>query len=137
MYGRFIQQCRTSRGITQVELARTVGTSQANISAFEHGRRIPTADTLNKIVVACGLVLVAEGPDSRVVCGLPRAGWFDDDDLPENDELSDLIAEQSHRETAEAGRAFLALPPSRQSAYLDDLNSLGDEAIRSGRVVSS
>jgi transcriptional regulator with XRE-family HTH domain len=137
MYGRFIRQCRTIRGISQVELARMVGTSQSNISACEHGRRIPTADTLNKIVVACGFVLVAEGSGSRVVCGLPRAGWFDDDDLPENDELSDLIAEESHRETAEAGRAFMALSPSQQSAYLDDLNSHGDEAIQSGRVVSS
>lgn len=136
MYGRFIKQCRTSRGITQAELAGMIGTSQANVSAFEHDRRIPTTDTLNKIVVACGFVLVAEGPGAKVVCGLPHAGWFDDEDIPENDELSDIIAEQSHRETAAVGQEFLALSTSEQARYLDDLNSLGDEAIQSGLIVS-
>ncbi len=136
MYGRFIHQCRSIRGITQAELARMIGTSQANVSAFERDRRIPTADTLNKIVVACGFLLVAEGIGEKVVCGLPHAGWFDDEDIPENDELSDIIAEQSHRETAAAGREFLALPANEQATYLDDLNTLGDESIESGRVAS-
>jgi transcriptional regulator with XRE-family HTH domain len=36
--GRAIQQARLHAGITQVELAACLGTSQSEISALEHGR---------------------------------------------------------------------------------------------------
>lgn len=82
MYGSFIRQLRASRGLSQAELAATVGISQPNLSAYERDRRVPTADTLNKLVVACGYQLAATHGGDVVYCPLPHAGWFPDDDDP-------------------------------------------------------
>lgn len=82
MYGAFIRAVRESRGISQDQLARTVGISQPNVSAYEHDRRIPNTDTLNKLLVACGYQLAAADGTRVVYCPLPAAGWFPDEDLP-------------------------------------------------------
>lgn len=85
MYGAFIRAVRESKGISQDQLARTVGISQPNVSAYERDRRIPTADTLNKLLVACGYQLAAADGTRVVYCPLPTAGWFPDEDLPSAD----------------------------------------------------
>jgi transcriptional regulator with XRE-family HTH domain len=83
MYGPFLRQLRTSREMTQAQLAETTGISQPNLSAYENGRREPTLDVLNRIVVACGYQLVADGgPNHQIRLPLPKAGWFPDEDLP-------------------------------------------------------
>lgn len=83
MYGAFLQQLRTSRGMTQAQLAETTGISQPNLSAYENGRREPTLDVLNRIVVACGYQLVADGgPNHQIRVPLPKVGWFPLEDLP-------------------------------------------------------
>lgn len=82
MYAEFLKQLRTSRGLSQAVLAEISGISQPNISAFENGRRVPTLDVLNRIVVACGYQLVAEAGPNQVRCPLPKAGWFPHEDLP-------------------------------------------------------
>lgn len=52
--------------MTQAELARRAGTSQPVISAYEHGRRDPTCETLRKLVEAGGerLYMDAMPPES-------------------------------------------------------------------------
>lgn len=82
MYGTFLRELRASRGLSQGDLASVVGISQPNLSAYERDRRVPSADTLNRLVVACGYQLVARAGDRVVACGLPRAGWFPDEDDP-------------------------------------------------------
>ena len=82
MYGAFIREIRESRALSQRELAEVVGISQPNLSAYERDRRVPTADTLNRLAVACGYQLVARAGARSVACPLPRAGWFPDDDDP-------------------------------------------------------
>jgi len=82
MYGAFLCAVRESRGLGQTELAELVGISQPNLSAYERGRRVPTADTLNRLLVACGYQLVASAGSRSVACALPRAGWFPDEDNP-------------------------------------------------------
>lgn len=82
MYGAFIRAVRESKGITQDQLARTAGISQPNVSAYEHDRRTPTADTLNKLLVACGYQLAAADGTRVLYCPLPAGGWFPDEDLP-------------------------------------------------------
>jgi transcriptional regulator with XRE-family HTH domain len=82
VYGDFIRDVRHSRGISQDELAQVARISQPNLSAYECGRRVPTADTLNKILVACGYELAASSGERVIYCPLPVAGWFPDEDLP-------------------------------------------------------
>ena len=51
------EQLKTARkraGLTQAEVARRAGTSQPTVAAYEAGRRIPRADTLDRLLAACG-----------------------------------------------------------------------------------
>lgn len=83
MYGPFLRSLRTSRSMTQAQLAESTGISQPNLSAYENGRREPTLDVLNRIVVACGYQLVADGgPSHQLRVPLPKADWFVLDQLP-------------------------------------------------------
>ena len=43
---------RRRQGLTQAELAARAGTSQPVISAYEHGKRDPSYQTLRKLVEA-------------------------------------------------------------------------------------
>ena len=82
----FLRALRRSRGMSQADVAGLVGTDQGVVSAYEHDRRVPSAEMLNRIVVACGYVLVATDDRGRQVrAPLPRRGWFPDDDLPAPD----------------------------------------------------
>lgn len=82
MYGSFVVAVREARGLTQAQLAEVSGLSQPNLSAIEHDRRVPSADTLNRIVVSCGFELAAVAGGATVFCPLPRGGWFPDEDDP-------------------------------------------------------
>ncbi|HUQ63820.1 MAG TPA: helix-turn-helix transcriptional regulator [Acidimicrobiales bacterium] len=82
MYGTFVRAARESRSLTQRQLAEISGVRQSNISAIESGRRLPSADTLNRLIVACGYELSAVAGSRTIFCSLPRAGWFPDEDLP-------------------------------------------------------
>lgn len=82
VYGSFVRAVRESRGLSQKDLAGISGVSQPNLSAIENGRRSPSADTLNRLVVSCGYELAAVAGERIVHCPLPRGGWFPDDDLP-------------------------------------------------------
>lgn len=72
MYGTFLRAAREARGLTQQDLAVTSGVVQSNISAIENGRRIPSADTLNRLLVACGFQLAASAGDLTIYCPLPQ-----------------------------------------------------------------
>jgi transcriptional regulator with XRE-family HTH domain len=52
--------------MTQTELAERSGTSQATISAYEHGAKAPTADTLARVLAAAGMRLTAVPASSPV-----------------------------------------------------------------------
>jgi transcriptional regulator with XRE-family HTH domain len=54
-----ITDARRASGLSQAEVARLAGTSRPNVSAFEHGRRSPTLDTLERLLAANGQRLVA------------------------------------------------------------------------------
>jgi transcriptional regulator with XRE-family HTH domain len=71
VYGAFVRAVREARGLTQHDVAATSGVAQSNISAIENGHRIPSADTLNRLVVACGFELAATAGDLTIYCPLP------------------------------------------------------------------
>jgi len=60
-----IRAVRRRQGLSQAELALRAGTSQPVISAYEHGRRDPSYQTLRKLVEAGGERLhLGAGPPS-------------------------------------------------------------------------
>jgi len=67
-----IRAARLDAGLTQTQLAERCGTSQATLSAYEHGRKTPSAETLSRILAAVGVRLATE-PASRPVL-TPGAG---------------------------------------------------------------
>lgn len=66
-----MRETRRRRGLSQAELARRAGTSQAHISRIERGEVSPTIDTLEDLVWGMGLTIEID------VAELP--GWLDDD----------------------------------------------------------
>lgn len=55
--GDLIRVAREETGISQRELAKRAGTSQAAISAYEAGKKSPTLETLARIIRATGMDL--------------------------------------------------------------------------------
>ena len=49
-----IRAARSRAGLTQSALAELTGTSQATVSAYESGRKIPSVDTLERLLSATG-----------------------------------------------------------------------------------
>ena len=83
MYGELIREARRSRGLSQEQLAAVAGVAQPNLSAYENDRRLPSADTLNRLLVGCGYQLAAhDGGRGVIFCPLPRGFFPDEDDPP-------------------------------------------------------
>lgn len=55
-----LRDARRRAGLTQAQLATQVGTSQATLSAYEHGHKQPSVDTLSRVLAATGSRLVVE-----------------------------------------------------------------------------
>ncbi len=49
-----LRQARLRARLSQAELARRTGTSQATISAYERGRKQPSVETLDRLLAAAG-----------------------------------------------------------------------------------
>lgn len=62
--GALIREAREAAGLSQRELARRGGTSQPTISAYEQGRKVPSADTLLRLVEATGHVVAVTPPQN-------------------------------------------------------------------------
>ena len=52
-------QARQAKGLSIAETARRAGTSRAAITAYETGRRAPSADTLERVLAALDHELTA------------------------------------------------------------------------------
>jgi len=126
MYGSFIRRVRESRGLSQSEVAEITGIPQPSLSAYERDRRLPTADTLNRIVAGCGYVLEAVAGDERVVCTVPRVGWFPDDAW--RPELGEPTVTEPSTIDADAD-------PTVRAAHVEAVLALGD-ALREAKAPS-
>lgn len=58
--GVALRVARTRGRLTQAELARFAGTSQATISAYENGHKQPSVETLARLLAATGSRLSVE-----------------------------------------------------------------------------
>jgi transcriptional regulator with XRE-family HTH domain len=65
--GATLHEARTRAGLTQAALARRAGTSQATISAYEHGRKEPSVETLARLLAATGSRLTVRSGSNAVV----------------------------------------------------------------------
>lgn len=61
-----IQVARRAAGLTQTELAQRAGTSQAAVSAYEAGRKTPSAETFARLLAASGARLEVHPARSAV-----------------------------------------------------------------------
>ena len=68
-----IRAVRRRQGLSQAELARRAGTSQPVISAYEHGRRDPSYETLRKLVEAGGERLHLDAAPARSDLSRPES----------------------------------------------------------------
>lgn len=73
MDGGDLASARRAVGLTQLRLAEAVGTSRETISAYEHGRKSPTLETLTRLLDALGMDLRVEAR-RRFVEVRPRRG---------------------------------------------------------------
>jgi transcriptional regulator with XRE-family HTH domain len=55
LVGRKIREYRTSKGLSQEELAHRAGLHTAHLGQIERGEKSPTIDSLDKIVAALGI----------------------------------------------------------------------------------
>lgn len=62
-----LQAARSRSGITQAELAARAGTSQATVSAYEGGRKVPSVSTMTRLLAATGTRLTVEAAERPVV----------------------------------------------------------------------
>lgn len=78
-----LRGARHRAGLSQDELARRTGTSRPTLSAYEHGRKAPSANTLERLLTAAGarlqtapVVSWREVPTGRGrSCWVPSALW--------------------------------------------------------------
>jgi transcriptional regulator with XRE-family HTH domain len=64
--GPIVERLRMEAGLTQAELARRLGTTQAAISKIETGRTVPGLDLLDRLATALGrpiTLTLGEAPD--------------------------------------------------------------------------
>lgn len=65
--GEQIKYARTAKGISQNQLAKRAGISQAGLSAIENTTKSPNIDTLNRIANALGIPITALLGDPQIV----------------------------------------------------------------------
>ena len=72
-----LRKVREASGLSQEEMARRAGTSRPTLSAYEHGRKSPSADTLERLVAAAGFELdvVPSMTWREYGLGRGRTGW--------------------------------------------------------------
>jgi transcriptional regulator with XRE-family HTH domain len=72
-----LRRVRQASRLSQEELARRAGTSRPTLSAYEHGRKTPSADTLERLLAAAGFELdvVPSLTWREYDRGRGRSGW--------------------------------------------------------------
>ncbi|HET7722174.1 MAG TPA: helix-turn-helix transcriptional regulator [Acidimicrobiales bacterium] len=53
----YVNQARRAAGLSQRELSRRTGVPQSAIARIERGQQVPRADTLERLLKACGFEL--------------------------------------------------------------------------------
>jgi transcriptional regulator with XRE-family HTH domain len=100
-----IEAARRRARLTQAELAERAGTSQATVSAYEAGRKTPSAETFARLLAACGARLAVHQARSAVRSPPLRERERRGQILAEVIELAEVLPARHSRQ--------LRLPPLR------------------------
>lgn len=75
--GELLRGARLAAGVSQQELAERAGTSRPTLSAYEHGRKVPSVDTLQRLLLELGQGLEVEPVVvwTQYAAGRGRFGW--------------------------------------------------------------
>jgi transcriptional regulator with XRE-family HTH domain len=88
-------EARRAAGLNQGELAERARTSRPTLSAYEHGRKTPTVDTMSRLLAAAGarIELAPLISWQQVLLDLGRTGWVPDTlwRLPVATALADVV----------------------------------------------
>jgi predicted transcriptional regulator len=87
---RILRYCRHQAGLSQRDLATSIGVPQPAIARIESGRVVPRVDTLMLMINACGFTL-----EARRVSGLDRSAIRELLRLSPRERL-DLAAEEAN-----------------------------------------
>ncbi len=60
MAKQIIEQARLAAGLTQQEMAQQAGTSRTTLSAYEHGRKSPNLETVERLIHVAGYELTLQ-----------------------------------------------------------------------------
>jgi transcriptional regulator with XRE-family HTH domain len=116
MVSELLRNARAAAGISQAHLAALSGVAQPNISAFERGRRMPSAGNLQRLVEACGLDLVARSQDQLISARADAIG----------DDLWDAVLDDVH-----SSGPWQPLDPGVRAARVEATLQLADGIVRS------
>ena len=97
-FGAKLRALRAARGITQRDMARGLGVSNAYLSALENGKRgVPTFDLLQRIIASLG-VIWDEADELTRLAGLshPKPTLDTSNLSAEATELANLLAQNIH-----------------------------------------
>jgi transcriptional regulator with XRE-family HTH domain len=118
--GVLLRRARAAAELSQRELAQRAGTSRPTLSAYEHGRKSPSADTLKRLLSATGheLDTVPCRVWNEYRVGRGRTGWVASGlwRLPVADALGEVVL-PLHLNWSVPGKVF-ALRDRRQRARL-------------------
>jgi transcriptional regulator with XRE-family HTH domain len=75
--GDLLREARLAVGISQKDLAERAGTSRPTLSAYEHGRKVPSVDTLQRLLSELGYLLSVEQSVvwTQYPTGRGRSAW--------------------------------------------------------------
>ena len=60
MAAQLIEQARLASGLTQQAMAEQAGTSRTTLSAYEHGRKSPNLETVERLIEIAGYELTLQ-----------------------------------------------------------------------------
>ena len=60
MAAQLIEQARLASGLTQQAMAEQAGTSRTTLSAYEHGRKSPNLETVERLMEVAGYELTLQ-----------------------------------------------------------------------------
>jgi transcriptional regulator with XRE-family HTH domain len=116
-----LREAREAGRSSQEELARRAGTSRPTLSAYEHGRKAPTADTLERLLVAAGFRLDAVPIVAwrEVPLGRGRSCWVPDRlwRLPVADAFAEVVLPLELNWSAPGRRVAMADRRERTRLY--------------------